>query len=211
MLSDRLRNGLRATIVAGTLVCVVGCGKSAHVNQTFIVAIDRSGSTDKFRAQQLDQMDTVATAAIADNCALEVWSFDSTPINLWGPRVPESSHSLDTIKRKEFRPDGTLAVRHVTRPALLLEAIAHHVQLNHLAQPNVLILSDGDSEVPSDAAKFASEGRTLAQIPGIRIAVIGISAENRKVWEHVFTPLLGNRFQMAGHSEADALLTACLQ
>jgi hypothetical protein len=210
---ETVHSGRKAKVVLAVLAVLVGitgCSKSPQRSQTLIVAIDRSGSTDGFRAQQLDQMDTITTAAIADNCALEVWSFDSTPTSLWGPRVPDSSHVLDTVKQKEFHPDHA-AVRHVTRPALLLEAIEQHVQLNHLAQPNILILTDGDSEMPSDAGRFTAGAQTLAHLPGVRVTVIGISPENRKVWENAFTPLLSSRFQMAGQSEADTLLNSCLR
>ena len=65
------------------LVGATGCGVHSSAAERpspglIVVAIDRSDSTDSLRAEQLNQLDLIATEAIADDIPLDVWVFDKS-------------------------------------------------------------------------------------------------------------------------------------
>jgi len=192
-----------------------GCGPdptasnpTASNSAVNIGAIDRTGSTVGLRQAQLDQLDTVATAAAAKGERLSVWAFDTTPVQVWGPECPASTDDLADIKDKQFGTDRT---PHMTRPALLLEAIAADPVIARSSSVALVIMTDGDQEYATDLPRLSAAARTLGGRKGFRIVVIDVNPENRRMWTAVLAREFGDRFVVAGQAEAQAVLQQFLK
>lgn len=169
----------------------------------FVVCLDRSNSMDALRADQLNQLDLVATAAMADNVPLDIWVFDKSPERVWGPRIPYTRSDLLPVKSEEMT---TGTPRRMTRPALLLEALADEANIQSAHNPTFILLTDGDQEVWQDQPVLRKGADRLGAISGSRIGVFGIHPENRKAWEAALTPGFSTRYSLAGPSEVNAAI-----
>lgn len=163
-----------------------------------IVAIDRSASMDDERGQQWDFFDELVNYATATCCQMYVWAFDRTPVEVWGPNVPHGVAGFNVLKGDDLKARRGIRM---TRPAALLEILAPEIE--SAGRPIfVCLLTDGDSEIPSDLPRLRAIGARLADTPKLHISVVGIKPENRSVWAEAFRPM-GSRFRMAGWSEGD--------
>gem|GEM_PF-2092601 len=172
-----------------------------------VVAVDRSESTAPWRGQQLALLDTVAMDASLDHRSLDLWAFDRTAVRVWGPNIPDTPKNLLPVKQKEFAPNAA-SPRRITRPALLLQALAGDPETGRASGPlRVLLLSDGDSEQAEDEPLLKKSAAALAaKHPDLQLLVIGVNPASRAMWDRAVAPVLGERFKAVTVGEADAEL-----
>ena len=195
-------------LAATALPVLSGCAKHSSAAEkpkpsVIVVALDRSNSMDAVRSDQLNQLDLIATVAIADEIPLDVWVYDSKAERIWGPRVPMTRGDLLSVKSEEMT---TGTVRRITRPALMLEALNAEPDVKMSTGAAIIVLTDGDSEVWQDTPRLRKIGDQLGALPGARIGIFGIRPENRKAWEAAMTPGFSDRYSLAGPSEVDAAI-----
>lgn len=195
-------------LIIGLVPALTGCAKHTAAAEKpkpglIVLALDRSNSMDTLRADQLNEMDLVTTVAIADDIPLDVWVFDTKAERVWGPRIPSSRHDLLPVKSEEM----TTGTSHrITRPALMLEALAAEPNVCKAHGVTIILLTDGDAEVWQDAPRLRKASDKLGSLTGSRIGIFGIRPENRKTWEAAVTPGFSDRYSLAGPSEVDAAI-----
>ncbi len=204
-------NLCRHGAVVAALVTLGGCAPSAGKGAAtdpkapppalLVVAVDRSGSTDPVRGAQLDTLDLLVKIALSGDRNLSVWAFDNHPVCLWGPRVPYGPAALEQVKRQELGPNSK-ANRRITRPALLLRALAQEPDFQRATAADIVLLTDGDAEDASDHTTFIKTAQELGKNPHLRLCIIGIRPEARPEWKQAFAATWGSRFVVAGPSEA---------
>jgi len=167
-----------------------------------IVAVDRSGSTDSLRGNQLEQLKTLSEFATGNSRMMAVWAFDRKPVCIWGPGVPNDEKALFEVMGKELRPDPNNPHR-LTRPALLLDAIAHDPDFIRQGNADIVILTDGDAEVSDDTPLFKKSAHELCQCRDTRLFVIGVRPEARTQWQSAFSKEWGERFHLTGPSQSE--------
>jgi len=180
-------------------MALAGCTGS-RPNKHFVVAIDRSASTDPIRPELCHRFYELVDRAAARKDRLSLWAFDNKPVMIWGPRVPQGTETFNSIMYREFlKAPG----RRMTRPAVLLREIVNQTYQNTETEPiAICVLTDGDSEIASDELLLIEVGSELASKPHITLSVIGIKPENRTMWQKAFSRM-GNRFNLAGLEEAE--------
>lgn len=214
-----LRSGsARAARTAGALLWAAGCGyggPAAHEAAdappgVVIVAADTSGSTNAMRVPQIDGVNMALDCALVRDWPLEFWTFAHAAHRLWGPEAPSNTHALDEAEEQGL-PRRSGAEEHITRPAILLEAIANDTAFRGAARSVVVLLTDGDAELAGDHARFVRAARAVAQHPAVRLLVAGIHPENRRTWTQAFAPCLGRRFQLIAPMDIHAALASVLE
>lgn len=212
-----LNNNSIAILLCG-LLCLqslTGCHnqpatKAQAVPGIIVVGIDRSGSTDAVRAEQLDALDSISDSCAINNIPLQVWVFDHKAVCVWETRVPLSRQELNAIKQRELVPHKTLSLDG-TRPALLLERIAGDYHFLHAQNPLVLLLSDGDSEDANDTPQFHKVAVKLGERSDLTLAVLGIRPASRSLWEQGFASRLKNRLYLLDAAQSRSGLNDILR
>ncbi len=167
----------------------------------YIVGIDRSSSTNPMRTVQINQLKQVVTVAAINNKPLEFWTFDHRALCQWGAQVPSTPDALVPIEAKTLAMSNANN-RHITRPALMLEQIAADPAFKRAKSVDILILTDGDNEVPTDNHLFTKEASLIAAHPSVRLAVLDINPENRPTWQQAFGSLPANDLLLAGDTQS---------
>ncbi len=203
-------NFLKPTTLFALLSFAPGCMQHSSKPEPdlFVACIDISGSTIPMRGAQLSQLDTIANWATISGAPLELWTFDKKPLQVWGPRVPVGSASIAAIKAKTLSTAGK--VHHITRPALLLSTLLNDPGFKRSHRPIIVLLTDGDSEVPSDSKLFLHSAAALAATRHLQFAILDISAQNRSTWQKAFSACPASHFHEAGITEAEAELASLL-
>ena len=148
--------------------------------------------------------------AISEDIPLDVWAYDRSALRVYGPRNPQSHNELDQVKQTELAPNDTHP-RTITRPAVLLEALAHDQLMHHTTNVYAVILTDGDAEVATDEPRLVAAAKALGSEPGFHMAVIDIKPEDRKMWDNALTKGMPGRYVLAGQAESTTALTQFLQ
>lgn len=197
----------RYVLMLCPLVMMSGCSESgltsvehSSPDQLYIVALDRSASTNPMRSIQLSQLNQIVLQSMLSDSKMEFWTFDRRPLCQWGPDVPVTPHALDAIENKTITESNS-ELRHITRPALLLRDVASSSAFQNSRNVTLVILTDGDSEGPNDGPLFTKEAAILAKHPGFRLALLDINPENRSRWQTAFKSV----------PEADVMLTGDTQ
>jgi hypothetical protein len=167
-----------------------------------VVAVDRSGSTEATRLEHLERLRGLTDVAAGSSRPLSVWSFDRKPVCIWGPAVPDDENALLEVMKKELLPDPTIT-RKMTRPALLLDVLQADAAVKKSSHTDVVILTDGDSEVADDTPLFKKSAHALHQCPSIRLFVLGVRPEARSFWQSAFQAEWGERFHLTGPSASE--------
>lgn len=152
------------------------------------------------RAWELNTLDQLYYGAALMRRPLEAWAFDSRPLQLCEPDVPSATRAPVEIKRA-FLPRNE-PDRHVTRPALLLQALAAHLTQRRAAGADLVILTDGDDDDCRDAARLPGALRALCARHGVHIQVLGIRAENLQPWTRSLPAADLNLIRLAGRDSA---------
>ncbi|MCS6775045.1 MAG: VWA domain-containing protein [Chloroherpetonaceae bacterium] len=179
-------------------------------SRLLIAAVDRSGSTDAVREQQLNQLDLIAKIALSSDIPLSVWAFDNKAIQIWGDRVPHDLDALDGVKSKHLTPVQDNS-RRITRPALLLEALNDHLKRSSAQQVYIVILTDGDSEDANDTPRILKAARDIATRPNMHVCIAGVRPEARSLWKKAFGEMPEDRMDLLGPEEAGDVLQQFLQ
>ncbi len=201
-----MNNAINSTLLLLVAAAITGCssGRSAPSRTEpalYIVCVDRSSSTNPMRQKQIDQFNQVVTLAAADGTPIEFWTFDRRALCQWGPQPPRSSEALFGIEQKTIAPSNS-ENRHITRPALLLQAINRDTTFITAKSVDILVLTDGDNEVPTDNSLFTREAASIAAHKSVKVAVLDINPENRPTWQHAFRGLPQSRFLVAGDTQS---------
>ena len=97
---------LMVPLACSSIVATCGCGsKSAAPSERYIFALDRSESTDNFRAQQFSAIDTASYMAMANGAKIEIWCYDTHPKVVYGPTNPDQIQAVNAVKRDNMIPD----------------------------------------------------------------------------------------------------------
>ncbi len=197
----------RCALMLCPLLVISGCSKrgiktAEHPSpgQLYIVALDRSASTNPMRSIQLSQLNQIVLQSMLTDSKMEFWTFDRRPLCQWGPDVPSSPNSLDVIENKTITLSNS-ELRHITRPALLLEDVANSSAFQNSRHVTLVILTDGDSEGPNDGPLFTKEAAILSKHPGFRIALLDINPENRTRWQTAFNSVPPADFMLNGDTQ----------
>lgn len=218
---------LRDMALWGLMLAALGglCGCTEHSEQpvssrglkqdsrvyhptALFVAIDRSGSTNSFRAQQLHQLDLLSTYSMEHKIPLELWAYGRQSLCIYGPRIPESKEVFKNLKNRYFNP--ALTPKELgTCPTTLLKALAEDGEYHRTASPVIVLLTDGDDDEANGDSSFELVAKKLVkEHPNLQLYVVDIVPGNRPHWQKAFGPLLKERLQLAGVEESeDALKT----
>lgn len=201
-----MNNAINFTALLLVATAISGCSTSHSAPNhnepaLYIVCIDRSSSTNPMRGAQIDQLQQVITLAATDGTPIEFWTFDHRALCQWGPQSPRTSEALIGIEQKTLKPSNA-ENRHITRPALLLQAINRDTAFNTAKSADILMLTDGDNEVPTDSPLFTREAASIAAHKSVKVAVLDINPENRPTWQQAFHDLPQSSLLVAGDTQS---------
>jgi len=197
-------------IVSLALFCASGCSNGPPAPGRVIIALDRSESTAPMRGAQLVAIKSAQRTILGMNMPLEAWCFDTTPVRVYGPEVPEEKTVIKKIKQEEMVPDPQhLHIR--TRPAALLEALNAEAPDWKGGQVTVIVMTDGDNDFANDNERVKDAAAKLAALPNVRIALIGVHTGNRDFWQKFVGSAFGNRYSVADASDQKGAILQCLK
>ncbi len=201
-----MKNSISYVAIFLLALAISGCSHDGSVSKKplpdlYIVGIDRSSSTNPMRVAQINQLKQVVTAATINAKQVEFWTFDHRALCQWGPQVPSSPDALQPVEAKTLSMSNG-SNRHITRPALMLQQIAQDPAFLRARSVTIILLTDGDNEVPSDDPLFTQQAAAIASHPSVHLAVLDINPENRPVWQKAFSALPPQNFLLAGDTQS---------
>lgn len=160
-----------------------------------IVALDRSGSTQAFRADQLRFMGEAMSDATDHTNWLAFWFVDRTATCGFGPKRIISDDDADISKIYDAFKTPTNKNGTRTRPLMLWQQMADKYS-DTIDSPKqaitIVYLTDGGNDWADEAGKIPPLLARLAENPLVRVAVVGVNPELKPVIEKQFTAF-GNR------------------
>ncbi len=176
-----------------------------HSPGVLVIALDRNAGDSVYRETELRNVNSLVKSAAEAGYPLEMWAYDSSPTRIFGPAIPESEDDTFQLEADQVRKASTSKPAELSRPALLLEAIASDKALAGFQAARIMVLGHGESP-ESDQNLMMSSGGLLAKKPGWRIAVVGVDRTNIHAWQSALGPSFGTRLDIAESGQTDTLL-----
>jgi hypothetical protein len=210
---SRMRTSQIATTTFGIAIgCALvsnilsGCGNSGHVSSTrtspkptIHVLIDRSHSTDKARAFQLNTA-KILHLNLAKSADVHIWAYDNAAVEVIAAASDLTSKQVVRALGAEISPRNA-STKTITRPGAALSAICN--KASSAGPLQVFLLTDGDIDDAADRPVLKKAiGRLTEVATDTSITVIGIDSANRKVWESTVTPETAHAITLATWAEA---------
>jgi len=172
-----------STTVILYAILVAGCSNSTSTGEEAkpvlnIIALDRSGSTQHIRPEQVKAFRAAfnqaakwgeeVTVYVVDRKASCI--FEKSPLKR-GQKIPAS-----VIKELETPPSDRSTK---TRPALFWEKVAEEYATKTDHKIRVVYLTDGGNDWYGEEKRVAEVANEIAKNPNISIALLGLSSELR--------------------------------
>ncbi len=145
-----------------------------------IIGVDVSGSTAKWRAQQVSFLRVAYAQAGKYSENVIVYAVDSKTACIQGQLTcrhneqPGKSVIDAVLKPPSKRSEGT-------KPLLFWqEALAECERANHASTIRIQFVGDGDNDSPSDAAQIAETAANLARRQNVTVGMFGLDKDNYK-------------------------------
>lgn len=197
--------------ILGTFLALSGaCGKRSNTstvsNQDMltIVALDRSGSTENFRKNQIGFVSERMRYTSEMGTDFYLWTVDRQSVPRVGPGVVDYD-TLDTKKVVADLQTPPAKESVGTRPALFWEEMTLRYggdQPSSGDRPVVIFfLSDGGNDYRADEARITRAVKSLSKNPHVKFAAVGVNPELRTDIESLLSPF-GSRARVFGRDSS---------
>lgn len=164
------------------------------------MAVDRSGSTDAFRVDQLKSISILLGQIGGAGSKMEIWTLDRQAQRVYGPKVPIDSSEVKKVKIDFLATDPKHPFRG-TRPAALLNGLCAESRDFQDEDVRVVLLSDGDNDFAQDGPSIQAAAVQLSHIPKFSITVIGVHRDSAPMWNRLVGASLRNRLTLVSGSD----------
>ena len=174
------------------LSCLTGCGHKSNAGKLAgplpinIIAVDRSGSTEKVRPDQLTVVNVAYRRAGKFSEKAAVYAVDSKSACVLTLAKVEANRDISPAVLKVLQTDKSHRSTD-TRPAIFWEQMADLYAASPPDQAvRIIYLTDGDNDFPADEARIQAAIDRLSANQQVSVGIFGVTMDNNNKLQKQF-------------------------